>query len=67
MFADVEQSIAELRDAIGVGQPCTIEQDMAELISRDFTPEARLAQARRGHRKRSHLVRFITMRKLQEL
>lgn len=49
------------------GQPCDIEQAIAELIARDFSLEARIARAQRLHRKRRHLLRLQRLAKAVEV
>lgn len=63
----IDIAIAELKEAIAPGQSCHIEADIAELIARDFSLEARLARAVRQHRPRKHLRRYRKLTKAMEL
>ena len=59
-----------LRDFFGLivpGQPCNIAADMAELVRREFSIEARIARAELQHRKRSHLRKYQRDMKTKQL
>lgn len=61
MQTDIERTAGE------PGQPCHIEQDIAELIAREFSLSARLARATKQHCARRHLLRYQRLSKAQEV
>lgn len=61
METDIERVTGE------PGQPCHIEQAIAELVEREFSLSARLARATKQHRARRHLLRAMRLQKALEV
>ncbi len=49
------------------GQPCFIERDIAELVEREFSLQARIARATKAHRARRHLLRYQRLARAAEI
>ena len=45
----------------------TIEDEIADLVDREFSLAARIALARKNHKRRSHLLRHQRLAKAAEL
>lgn len=56
---DLEAELAALEQVIPPGQPCHIEQDIAELIAAEFSPWERYRRARKAHKRTSHLRPYL--------
>ncbi len=52
---------------IEAGQPCHIERDIADLVAREFSLQARIERATRAHRARRHLLRYQRLAKAAEI
>ena len=54
-------------EAIGILPAPQLETEVAALVRREFSIEARIDRARRQHRARRHLIRFYRLAKAAEI